>query len=251
MTKIESYISNKILPGFLVRFGSSRSDFDAELRRQQRCLTPVGISFFRAATYGYLASRRSEADELVVKSCEFLTLADNLHEKQKYNYIRNFSEGMRSATLAYVRWLDQGTMQKELLDVAAEEIRLYVSRMKSLPPAEIRALTPVLLFSEAYPLILNIADRLSSPAKGSPRSPTGLFAQAVKIAAAEEKKREDEKLKAMKRMPKYLFSYIDNGLFDSLAFTIYSLSPKPRGRPSLLIENAWALIPENLLPGGG
>jgi hypothetical protein len=243
MNPIERYIAIKMEPKALRALERHRP-VDIEEVRGNRCLTPNADRFFLDAVVCYLARCAQEGDELIAKSRAFLELAHATSEREKYDYTRGYSEGCRSAVLSYVRWLTDGTSSPELMDNARMNLSAYYSRTRSLDRSAATIAVPVLLYTESYTLIRKIGERLSTGSKPDRKhKPTGLLGHALRIAsAAEDSLRQDEKERLRKWIPAQLFTWIDSGNFDAVAFTLYALFPRPDGPPGRLIEDCWQCI---------
>ena len=248
MNAIDDYIVAKLQSRFRVSLEVDRS-FELEKEQQSRCLSPVGEAIFNNAVRLYLARRREEAGELVAKSRAFLELAHSIGEKQKYNYTRYFSESLRSSALSFGRWLSTGEVDEAILADARSNLDGYYSRSRTLDRGSAALGVPVLLYTEAYAVIVKIAERLSIGLDpSSPRKATGLFGHALRIALAandEERRAEQERLR--KRAGKQLFVWIDRGHYGDVAYMLYALFPRPNGPPYRLIEECWQYIPEDVV----
>jgi hypothetical protein len=220
-----------------------------ETERQGRCLTPIGESFFRDAVRFYVARRPKEAVEFLTKSLAFLEIAHKIGEKQKYSYEPFFSEGSRSSALSFVQWLITGELPREIQEDARTQIGLYYARRWKPDRGSATLSTPQLLYTESYAVIREIAGRLSiGMDREGQKKATGLFGHALRIASAEdEAEREIEKRKLRKSISKQLFTWIDRGHYDYLAYSLYALFPRPEGPPYRLIEDVWKYIPEDVV----
>jgi hypothetical protein len=228
---------------FRVKLDVART-FELDKLREDRCLTPVGRTFFIHAVHGYLCGCRDDADELVAKGYEFLQLADALGEKQKSLYAPGFSEGGRSTVLSFLHYLRTGeTLDRALADARNHYARYY-RESKTWDRGSANLAAPELLYLGADDVVFEITKKLYGR-PGATARPGGLLGDALRMAQAEdEPERERLKEKLRKRMPLHLFRWMSRGLFDNVAFMLHAVYPKPAGRPSGLIEEAWTYMPE-------
>jgi len=244
----ESYIVEKLAPSFRVVSMRDKS-YDIEAERDRRCLSPVGKSFFMYALLGYLGGARQEADALTSKAGEFLTLARSIGEKQKYSYAAGFSEGVRSTALSYIRWLETGAVDLALIEDAKSQFDLYFATASNIDRQDADIMAPTLLYLSAYDLIDKLSRALGIGAYSTRQTRlSGPFSYASRIAsAADGPARQAEEEKLRKRLGKQLFNWIEHGQYDSVAYLLHALFPRPDGPPSSLIEQCWRWIPEEVI----
>ena len=241
----QSLIADKLIPRFRVTLDLDRSS-DIEAVRKNGCLSPVGTSMFMDALCGYLAGCREEADEVVTKSETFLALAHSIGEQQKYSYAPGFSEGIRSAALSYVKWLKSGTVDRDLIADARSCLDSYIDRPGTLDREDAEIMTPILMYTNAYSTINKLAEILAIDADPMRRARMrGLFGHALRIAAAREgptRQAEEESLR--RKLGKRLFTWINAGHYDKVAYSLFALYSAPEDRPSRLIEECWRYVRE-------
>ena len=244
----DTYITTELLPRVppLMTRHRSRAIEDA---RRERCLTPNGHYLFSDALVCYLAHRREEGDELVAKARAFLQLAHSIGERQRYDYVRGYCEGVRSAELSYLDWFTTGQVNGALLADARANLEAYYSRPRYIHWKTASNLVPILLYTESYLLIRRLVARHPARADGGGSvGPKGVFGHAMRIASAEsEAQRRIEKESLRKKIPGRLFTWINTGLFVEAAFALYALFPRPDGLPCELIEGCWGWIPESVI----
>src|SRR5437762_956822 len=116
-TPRDRYVGTALVAGlsFQLELDRSRAIEDAQ---RERCLTPNGHAFFSHALLCYMAGQRETGDELVTKASSFLRLAQSIGERQRYDYVRRYCEGMRSAELSFLDWLATGELNGALLEDA-------------------------------------------------------------------------------------------------------------------------------------
>jgi hypothetical protein len=231
-------------PGFLFGFAVSRS-IPVEESRKERTLTACGDSAFGSAVDGYLCGCRPEADALVARAHELLTLADAIEEKSAGDYASGWGRGMRYTALAYVHWLRTGEPHEAALAEAKRCLLTFYRRTKYFSRRTANLEAPRLLFLGADSVLVAMAERLSAkPGRGA-ATPGGLFGDALRIATAKDgAERERLKVKLRKRMPLHLFRWMQHGQYEDVAFMLHAVFPRPDGPPSRLIERAWDYLPE-------
>src|SRR5262249_42949937 len=152
---------------FLFGFGVSQA-MSIEESRQQRTLTPCGESDFRLAVDGYLCGCRPEADALVARAHELLTLADTIDEKAARDYGSGWGLGQRYTALAYVNWLRTGETDEGALAKARKHLLAYFRRTKHFDRRSANLAGPGLLFLGADKVLVAIAERLAAnPGRGA------------------------------------------------------------------------------------
>src|SRR4051794_12918833 len=114
------YVAEK-RPGFLGGFPVFRAT-SIEKSREERTLTPCGISTFTMAVCGYLCGCRPETDALVARAHELLTLADETEEKAAGDYGSGWGLGQRYTALAYTHWLRTGEPHEDALARASAHL---------------------------------------------------------------------------------------------------------------------------------
>jgi hypothetical protein len=230
-------------PGFLVAYGVDQS-ISIEQSQQEQCLAPRGESAFDSAVFGYLCGCRPEADALVSKAHELLTLADATHEKPAGDSVE-FDLGHRYTALAYVHWLRTGETHDEAVAKARRHFLSYYRLTKEFDRGSANLGAPTLMFLGADSVLTAISERLAAkPGRGA-ATPGGLFGDALRIATApEETERDRLRAKLRKRMPLHLFRWMDRGQYRSVACMLRAIFPRPEGPPSRLIETAWNFMPE-------
>lgn len=239
----DAYIAAELLPRIPSTMERLRA-YSIDEERERRCLTPIGHSLFHYAVICYLARRREEGDELVVKAREFLRLARSIGERQRYDYVRRHSEAERAADLSYVDWLATDEVNAALVAEARADFAAYYARPRPLLRRTVSFLAPVLLYTESYPLLRKLAESFPP----SPGRAGGLFDHAVRIASAEdEARRQVEKKSLRRKIPRQVFAWIDKGQFPNVAFALLALFPRPEGPPHRLIEDCWKSIPESVI----
>jgi len=203
---------------------------------------------FRDAVLGYLARCREEADELAAKSYAFLSLAQSIDEKEQYSYSPYYSEGTRAAALAYIHWIYTGQVDETIIENARVNLQRYYDQghAQTLDRTGLALSVPLLLYTEAYTLIEQLANRLwGGMPEDRSRKATGVFGDALRIATASNSdERNSAKEKLRKKMRKQLFHWIDRGNLEDLAYTLYALFPRPDGAPCRLIEECWVYVDE-------
>jgi hypothetical protein len=237
------YVAEK-RPGFLFGFAVSQA-MSIEEARERRTLTPCGVSDFSSAVCGYLCGCRPEADALVAKAHELLTLADATDEESAGHYASGWGLGERYTALAYVHWLRTGEPHDAALAEARTRLLDYYRRTKHLDRRTANLEAPRLLFLGADSVLIAMAERLAArPGRGAER-PGGLFGDALRIAtAADSAERDRLKAKLRQRMPPHLFRWMHQGHYPDMAFMLHAVFPRPEGPPSRLIESAWDFMPE-------
>ncbi len=236
------YVAEK-RPGFLVGYHVDQS-ISIEQSQQEQSLAPRGESALDSAVFGYLCGCRPEADALVSKAHELLTLADATHEKPAGDSVE-FDLGHRFTALAYVHWLRTGETHREAIAKARRNFLSYYRRTKQFDRRTANLAAPELLFLGADSVLTALAERLAAnPGRGA-ATPGGLFGDALRIATApEETERDRLRAKLRKRMPLHLFRWMDRGQHRSVACMLHAIFPRPEGPPSRLIERAWDFMPE-------
>jgi hypothetical protein len=231
--------------GFLFGFAVSMYSISIEESREQRTLTACGTSIFRSAVCGYLHGCRPEADALVEKGYEMLTLADSIGEKSAGDYGSSWGRAERYAALAYLHWLKTGEEHERARAEARKAILSHGRRSKHFDRGSANLEAPQLLYLEAYSEIVSLWDRVSGQkGRGSAR-PGGLFGDALRIAMAEEPaERERLKVKLRKRIPPQLFRWMTRGNYSDVALLLHALFARLDGPPRGLIESAWNHLPE-------
>jgi hypothetical protein len=217
---------------------------DIDAARRERRLTPYGESMFRDAVLGYLCGCRDEANELAAEGYEFLKLATELGEKQANLYTPGFTEARRSAALSFLHWLQTGeTLDRELV-AGARHYAEYFASSKTWDRGSANIAAPDLIYLGARDAVMLIAKKLYGK-PGAPAKPGGLFGDALRIAsAADTAERDQLKAKVRKRLGLQLFRWVNQGHYDSVAFMLHAVYPKPAGARSALIEAAWTHMPE-------
>ena len=231
-------------PGALFGFAVSLST-SIEKSREDRTLTPCGANLFRSAVSAYLCGCRPEADALVARSHEMLTLADQTDEKAAGDYGSGWGLGQRYAALAYVHWLRTGEAHEEALAKANSHLLSYYRRSKNFDRRTANLEAPSLLFLGADSVLLAMRDRLSAhPGRGA-STPGGLFGDALRVVtAADDAGRDRVKSRLRKRLPLHFFRSMHRGHASDVAFLLHALFPRPDGPPSRLIERVWDILPE-------
>lgn len=237
------YVAEK-RPGFL--FGCAVSltrSIDED--REQGVLTPAGVSDFGLAVNGYMCGCRPEADALVARAHDMITLADETGEKAAGDFAGAWGLGRRYTALAYLHWLRTGERHEVAIAKANRHLLTFFTRMKPFDRTSANLAAPELLFLEADAVVVAMAKRLAAnPGRGS-ATPGGLFGDALKIATvADSAERGRLKAKLRKRMPLHLFRWMHRGHYANVAFILHALFPRPEGPPSRLIEHAWDFMPE-------
>ncbi|MFO0887956.1 MAG: hypothetical protein U0790_02295 [Isosphaeraceae bacterium] len=237
------YVAEK-RPGFLFGFAVSQA-MSIEEAIRERTLTACGESAFSSAVCGYLWGCRPEADALVARAHELLTLADATDEKSAGDYASGWGLGQRYTALAYVHWLRTGESHDAALAEARARLLAYYRRTKHFDRRTANLAAPALLFLGADSVLITMAERLAArPGRGAAR-PGGLFGDALRIAtAADGAERDRLRAKLRKRMPLHLFRWMHHGQYPDMAFMLHAVFPRPEGPPSRLIERAWDFMPE-------
>ena len=236
------YVAEK-RPGFL--FGSHvYRSIPIEQSQQEQGLAGSGETAFGCAVFGYLCGCRPEADALVAKAHELLTLADETDEKPAGDFV-GFALGGRYTALAYVHWLRTGETHTEAVAKARRHYLSYYRRTKHFDRGTANLAAPELLFLGADSVLTALAERLAAnPGRGA-TIPGGLFGDALRIATAPDATERDRlRAKLRKRMPLQLFRWMDHGQYEAVAFMLHAVFPRPDGPPSRLIETAWNDMPE-------
>ena len=248
----ESYIANRLVPGFRFTLELDRSR-DIGLEQENRCLSPVGRAIYMDALLGYLAGCRKEADELLSRAEAFLELAHAIGEEERYSYAAGFSQGVRSAALSHIKWLLSGARAPDLLAEARFYLESYCDQSPTLDRKDAENMTPMLLYLNAYGSIVGMARRLGIITDRAGRiRVSGLFGHAWRIATApDEPARQIEKEMLKKKIGKQLFIWIDTGHYDSVAYLLFAMFPVPEDRPSRLIEECWQYVPVGLIQARG
>jgi hypothetical protein len=231
--------------GFEVCLNVDRS-YEIDEEQKGRCLTRVGASLFIDAVTGYLLLRKEKADALRDKARSFLQLAYDTQEKPRHDYTPNYDEAMRATALSYVDWLATGRVNDEVLAEAGERLKRYYLRTRTLDRTTANLATPTLLYTRSFSLIVQIAERKSwKPIAEDGKKNTGLFFSALRVALATDDTERQKLIGSLrKNLSKRLLTWIQNGLYDDLAYALYAHFPKPEGEPSKLIEEAWQYIPD-------
>ena len=238
-------------PGFLFGFAVSMYSISIEESREERTLTACGTSDFNNAICGHLYGCRPEADALVAKGYEMLTLADTIGEKSAGDYGSSWGRAKRYTALAYLHWLKTGEEHERARAEARKAILSHGRRSKHFDRGSANLEAPQLLYLDAYPEIISLWDRVSQQkGRGSPR-PGGLFGDALRIAMAEDPaERERLKARLRKRIPLQLFRWMSHGHYSDVALVLHALFPRLEGPPRRLIESAWTHLPEiERIPG--
>jgi hypothetical protein len=230
---------------FEVQLALGRS-FVIENARENRSLSRIGISLLREAAEGYLLHHREEAAELREKAQRFLRLAYETQERPKHDYVRGYDEAMRAAALSYADWLATDVLDSRLLEDAREGLKTYFLRKRSFDRSTAEIDAPVLLYTRAYPLFVELADRFSlSPISESGKKKPGVVSAALRVALAKD---ESERRRAIdgltKSVAKRLPGWISGNRFEYLGYALHALFPRPEGEPSKLIDEAWQYIPD-------
>jgi hypothetical protein len=237
------YVAEK-RPGFLFGFAVTRAMSIEQLRRE-RTLTACGESAFRSAVCGYLYGCRPEADALVARAHELLTLADATDEKSAGDYGTGWGLGQRYTALAYVHWLRTGEPHEAALARAWRHLLAYYRRAKHFDRRSANLAAPELLFLGADAVLDAMAKRLSARPGRRAATPGGLFGEALRIAtAADSAERDRLRARLRKRVPLHLFRWMHHGQYPEVAFLLHAVFPRPEGPPSRLIERAWDFLPE-------
>lgn len=231
-------------PGFLFGFAVSRS-LPVEDARAKRTLTPTGISDLKQAVSGYLCGCRPEADALVAKSFEALTLADAINEPCIGHYGGSWGHGWRDMSLAYAHWLRAGERDEEAIARARTHFLTHFRSDKHFDRRSANLAAPELMFLGADDVLIAMSERLASRRGKKPARPGGLFGDALRIAtAADEDERDRLKTKLRKRMPLQFFRWMHHGHYLDVAFVLQAIFPRPEGPPSRLIERVWDVMPD-------
>jgi hypothetical protein len=216
---------------------------DIDTARRECTLTGAGERMFRDAVLGYLCGCPDEADELAAKGHEFLKLATELGEIKAHLHTPGFTEAGRSAALSFVHWLKTGEALERELVAGARHYAEYFATSKTWDRRSANIAAPDLIYLGADDAVMLIAKKLCSR-PGSPANPGGLFGDALRIAsAADATERDQLKTKVRKRLGTQLFRWVDHGHYDSAAFMLHAVFPRPAGARSALIEQAWDHMP--------
>lgn len=237
------YVEEQTRPGFLFSYAVSLKT-SIEETRAKRSLSPAGVSDFRSAVNGYLCGCRPEADALLERSHELLSLADEINEKPRGDE-GGWGLGQRYTALAYVHWLRTGQAHDDALVKARHHCLGYFRRAKYFDRGSANLAAPGLLFLEADSVLAVMAKRLDIDPKDGATIPRGFFGDALRITTAPtDAERDRLKAKLRKRMPLHLFRWTHRGYYDDVAFMLHAVFPRPEGSPRLLIERIWDHMPE-------
>jgi len=237
------YVEDQKRPGFLFSYAVSLTT-PIEETRAKRSLSPAGVSDFRSAVDGYLCGCRPEADALVERSHELLSLADATDEKPRSDE-GGFGLGQRYAALAYIHWLRTGQAHDDALAKARRHYLGYCRRAKYFDRGSANLAAPELLFLGADDVLAAVAKRLSINPKDGATIPRGFFGDALRIVMTNDDDERDRlKAKLRKRLPLHFFRWMHHGQYHNIAFMLHALFPRPEGPPSRLIERVWDFMPE-------
>jgi hypothetical protein len=242
MPNREELLASKLL-SLGVTLDVDRS-FDLDTQRQLRRLGGIGQSMFRDAVLAYVLHHKQEGDELRDKSRRFLLLAHETNEIPRNLYHPNYTEAHRTGALSFVNWLATGEPATSLLAEAREFLTKYFLSSKTWDRKSADIDTPILLYTDSYELIRRMAESRGWTAiRGSPRASASLFQAALQVAlAADDVERRELEDALKKRATKKLAGWFEKGLYDSIAYVLYALFPKPAAEPSQLFEIASDLV---------
>ncbi len=197
--------------------------------REERTLTACGISNFESAVCGYLYGCRAEANALVAKGYEMLTLADTIAEKSAGDYGSSWGRARRYTALAYLHCLKTGEEHERARAEARKAILSHGRRSKHFDRASANLEAPQLLYLEAYPEIISLWDRLSREKGRLSARAGGLFGDALQIATAvDPAERERLKAKLRKRIPLHMFRWMSHGNYSDVC--AFASCPLPATR---------------------